>query len=145
MPPWMTILGRRVGTRFPALVGFVQWWDNSRFMARAGRVVRLVLVSSVIALMMFGGWALVAGLLDLIGKHQETIKDAGLGLLGLAFYWMASWPGYVWLGLLALLVLGRIGSQLERLNRRVHGLTEAVRSLKKTDGDSEDEWDSDGE
>ncbi|SRR6266849_5434631 len=42
-------------------------------------------------------------------------------------------------------VLGRIGSQLEMLNGRVHALTEAVRNLKKADDDREDEWDKDDE
>ena len=94
--------------------------------------------------MVFGGLALLAGLLDLIGKHRETIKDVGIGLLALGFYWIASRPGYVWFALLALLVLGRIGSQLERLNGRVHALTQAVRNLKKADVE-EDEWDKDDE
>jgi len=142
--PWMTTLGRRVGTKFPALVNLVQWWDNSRFMARARRVRKVVIVSGLIGLMVFGGLALLAGLLDLIGKHRETIKDVGIGLLALGFYWIASWPGYVWFALLPLLVLGRIGSQLERLNGRVHALTEAVRNLKKADVE-EDEWDKDDE
>ncbi len=42
-------------------------------------------------------------------------------------------------------MLGRIGSQLEMLNGRVHALTEAVRNLKKADDDREDEWDKDDE
>jgi len=104
----------------------------------------LMLVGSVIALMIFGGLAAVAGLLDVIRKHQATITDAGIALLALAFYWIASWPGYVWFALLALLVLGRIGSQLERLNGRVHALTQAVRNLKKADVE-EDEWNKDDE
>lgn len=93
----------------------------------------------------------LGGALDYLQKSGWTLQTVGLVLLGLGFAlleWVGSWPGYVWLLLIAALIAFKITSQLEylagrirRLERRVVALTKAVKKRVRRRGfNGEDEW-----
>jgi hypothetical protein len=114
---------------------------------------------------MYGGvlaLALVLGLalgVGLLGRGVEYLKAQGftgqafvavtVGLIVVMVEWVASWPWWVWLAIVALFIASRITAQLQeanqrlrRLERRVAALTKIVkpRTVQKDDFDFDD-WD----
>jgi hypothetical protein len=108
------------------------------------RLIRFVAIAVMIGIIGFGALAVLVGLADHARKQgwtAETVSHAILGLAFLTFEWLLSWPGYIWLGLVVVILLMNVSSQLAALNYNVHALTEAVRGLKAQPND--DEFDED--
>lgn len=119
----MRRLGRLAGTRFPR---------TSRLMLAVGRAIFILFGIVAIGLTLGGAWAaLMAGAEQFKkqGWTPDVVVGAVLGLLLLLFEWLVSWPAYVWLGLIAVFWLSRIGSQLEQLGARMSTLEDRMLAL----------------
>jgi hypothetical protein len=136
-------LGRQAARRYPRLTATA---------LAIGYVVRTVLLIALVLFLVGGLFAALGGALEYLQKSGWTLKTAGLVILGLLFAlleWIGSWPGYVWLLLIAVLIAFKITSQLEylagrirRLEHRVVALTKVIKKERGggSDFDDEDEW-----
>jgi hypothetical protein len=143
---WMRTLGRRTAIAFPRAVKLFQHPTGASLGRGIRRLLKFLAIVGMLGLFGLGAIALLIGLANLARKQGWTAQSAVDAILGvgiLAFLWISSWPGYVWVGLGIILALIGISTRLAALNYNVYALTEAVRGLKEQRRNEDDAFDDD--
>jgi hypothetical protein len=142
----MRTLGRRTAIVFPRAVKLFQHPTVAAVGRGIRRLLKFLAIAAMIGLVGLGAIALLIGLANLVRKQGWTAQSAVDAILGvgiLAFLWISSWPGYVWVGLGIILALMGISTRLAVLNYNVYELTEVVRGLKEQRRNEDDAFDDD--
>lgn len=108
-----------------------------QFLGRATLII-LILFGIAFLFMIIG-----AGIQYLKGGGGEAILVMTVGLLVALVEWVASWPWWVWMVLVAVFIAVRLDAGLERVSRRLGRLERRVAALTRAVGKGEGDFDGD--